>query len=575
MFGNKFHVTAVYFTVLGLFLASCAPAVQPAPPTAKPPVPAPTGAPATGPTAAATAKPAAPAPTPKPAGESRPESGRYGGILTAGFSIDPPSLDIHREESSSFPHLAAAHNGLVKYDPHAWPEAKIVPDLATSWDLSPDGKVYTFHLVRGAKFHNGSPVTAEDVKYSLDRIRDPQIGLVKSPRRTQIATVTSVDTPDDYTVKITLGNPQASFVSMIAGFFFAVMPKHLVLEKKGDMTKTLVGTGAFKFKDYSVGVGLELVKNPDHFVKGRPYLDGIKGYIIPDTFARFAALRTKNILWWVPTSPYMTVSQAKVIEEQLSDKIAVKWEFHPAWYGVMFNVTKPPWSDVRLRQAVSMSLDRKRMLEAGLQGAGVVGMAAHPPGEWTLPEEEMMKAPGYAKPDIEGAKKLLAEAGFPNGFKTEALVRSTAAQQAVGVLFKDAVAPIGVAVDLNLAETAVFNDRRFRRAFDVNAGSSGYGGTDPDFILSDYYLSGSERNYPGYSSPQFDELFARQSRTLDVGERRKIVWEMQRILLKDVPIAIAYWSRIPYAWWKEVRGYTPPSLAHYYAYQYEEMWLAR
>ncbi|MBI2910070.1 MAG: hypothetical protein HYX92_20710 [Chloroflexi bacterium] len=564
---KKVLVTSISVITLAALVMSCGPA----PISSGTPAPKAPAVPAATPTTSApsTPKPAAPVSTPKPA-----EQPRYGGILTVGISGDPPSLDVHREESAFvFSIAAGAYNSLVKYDPQAWPEFKVVPDLATSWQLSPDGRVYTFNLVKGARFHDGAPVTAEDVKFSLDRIRDPQVGLVKSPRRQQIANVTNVDSPDDSTVKITLKYPQASFVPLIGAFYYAVMPKRVVLEKRNDMTKTVVGTGPFRFKDYASGVGWELVKNVNHFVPGRPYLDGVKGYIIPDSFTRFAALRTRNILWWAPMS-YMTVSQAKTIENTLSDKIAVKFAFHPAWYGVVFNVTKPPWSDVRVRQAASMSFDRKRMLAAGLEGAGVVGMAAQAPGEWALPEEEMVKVPGYTKPDIEGAKKLMAEAGFPSGFKTDSLVRSTAPQQAAAVLFKDAVAAIGITVDLNIAETAVWEDLRFRKAFATNAGSSGSGHTDPDIILGDFYVTDSPRNWTGYSNPHYDELYVKQSQTVDTGERRKIVWEMQTILLRDVPIAIAYWSVIPYAWWKEVRGYTPPS-SHYFAYQYQDIWLAK
>ncbi|MBI2910259.1 MAG: hypothetical protein HYX92_21665 [Chloroflexi bacterium] len=578
---TKWFIVATCFTVLGLVVsavAGCAPTAQPSPTpkaAAPPPATATTAPPSApkpaAPAAPTTAKPAGPTPTVKPAGEQP----RYGGILTIGIGGDPVSLDLHRESSAfTFGITTGAYNGLVKYDPQAWPEFKVVADLAASWNVSPDGKAYTFPLVKGAKFHDGTPVTAEDVKFSLDRIRDPELGLVRSPRRQSLANVANIDAPDDSTVKITVKNPQASFIPTIGAFYFAVMPKRAVLENKGDMTKTVVGSGPFKFKSYASGVSWELERNPNYFVSGRPYLDGVKGYIIKDSFTRFAALRTRSTLFWAP-NPYMTVSQVKVIEETLSDKITVKWGFMPAWYGAIFNTSRPPWSDVRLRRAVSMAFDRKKMLAMGLEGGGVVGMAAQAPGEWALPEDEMMKAPGYARPDLEGAKKLLAEAGFPSGFRAEALVRAVSMQQALALVLREAVAAIGIAVDLNQAEIAVYEDQQYRKAFSMIAGSSGSGGTDPDIILGDYYVADSPRNWTGYSNPYFDELYAKQSRTLDTGERRKIVWEMQRILLKDVPIAIAYWANVPYAWWKEVRGYTPPSIGHYFAYTYQEVWLAR
>ncbi|MBI2908936.1 MAG: ABC transporter substrate-binding protein [Chloroflexi bacterium] len=573
MNNRRFIKLAGCFIVLALLTSACAPAAAPTAQAKATPPSAATKAPAATPAAkpaAPTAKPAAPAPTAKPAGEQP----RYGGIFTIGTAGDPPSLDPHRESTAyTVVITGGTYNGLVKYDPHAWPAFKTVPDLATGWQLGPDGKAYTFNLVKGAKFHDGSPVTAEDAKYSFDRMRDPQLGLVRSPKRQELANIANIDAPDDSTVKITLKNPQASFLTSISAVFFAVMPKRVVLDKKGDMTKTILGSGPFKFKDYSQGVSFELVKNPDYFVKGRPYLDGVKGYIMSDTFTRFAALRTRNILWWSPF-PYPTMSQAKVIEEQLSDKINFKWEFHPAWYGMIFNVNKAPWNDVRLRQAVTLSFDRKKMLSVGLEGAGVVGMSGQPPGEWALPEEEMNKVPGYTRPDIEAAKKLMAEAGFPNGLRAEAMVRSTGVHQAFATVTKDAVAAIGIALDLSVQDITVYDDRRFRKAFDISPGASGSASMDPDIVMGNHYVSGAGSNWAAYSNPTFDELFVKQSQTLDVAERKKMVWELQRILLKDVPIAVAYWSNTGYAWWKEVRNFTP-AVSYFNAYDYQDIWLAR
>ncbi|MBI2907833.1 MAG: hypothetical protein HYX92_09280 [Chloroflexi bacterium] len=589
MANRRSLIVASCFTVLGLLAASCAPGAVLAP-AAKPPAKSATPgevAKALNPTSAApapTAKPAAtsatpgelpkaaipaPATTPKPAADQP----RFGAILTLAIGGDPPGLDPHREEASfGFTIVGGAYNRLVKYDLLALPQQKIIGDLATNWGLSPDGKVYTFHLVKAAKFHDGTPLVAEDVKFSYDRIRNPEKG-TRSPRQQQLANVTNIDTPDDSTVKVALGYPQASFLTSMAAVFYSVVPKHVVLEKKGDLSKTVVGSGPFKFKDYATGVGWESVKNPDYFVKGRPYLDGVKGYVIKDSFTRFAALRTGNLRWWAPY-PTMDVSQARIIETTMSDKVALQWVFQPSWYGLLFNVTKAPWNDVRLRQAVSLSFDRKKMVATGLQGAGIVGMAAQPVGEFALPEEEMAKVPGYAKPDVEGAKKLLAEAGFPHGLSTQSLVRAVKEHENLGVLLRDAVATIGISLDLKVVETAIFNDARFRKAFDISGTGAGSPLSDPDTLMGDYYLTNAARNWTGYSNPYYDELYVKQSQAVDPGERRKVVWQMQRILLKDVPIALAYWTNIPYAWWREVRGFTPPP-SQQDAYDFQEIWLAK
>lgn len=553
---------APYLALISLMLSACAPAQTATAPKA--------AAPSATATVHVTTTSTAPTPSPKPA----PGQPQYGGILTVGIGGDPPTLDVHQEESSfTYGITAGTYNNLLKPDAHAWPEFKLVPDLASSWEVSPDGKVYTFNLVKGAKFHDGTPVTAEDVRFSLDRIRNPQKGMAKSPRKAELKPITNIDTPDDNTVKVTLSHPQGYFLPLLATVFFAIMPKHVVEANGNDMRKIIVGSGAFKFKNYSSGVSWELVKNSDYFVKDRPYLDGVKGYIIKDPFARFAALRTKNILWWAPF-PYMSVSQTKIIEEQMADKIALKWEFHPAWYGTIFNLSQAPWSDVRVRQAVTMAFDRKRMVATGLEGAGIVGMSPQPPGEWALPEEEMMKVPGYAKPDIEGAKKLLAEAGFPNGLKSEMLVRAVKVHEDTGLVIKDALAAIGIDLNLKVQETAVYQDAQYKKQFGISEGGVSSKVQDPDVTLGDFYVTNAGRNWGGYSNPEYDQLHAKESATLDAAERRKIVFEMQRILLRDVPIAIAYWVRVPYVWWKEVNGFSPP-VETSNSYPYQEMWLAK
>ncbi|MBI2909110.1 MAG: hypothetical protein HYX92_15810 [Chloroflexi bacterium] len=550
-------------------LLGCAPA---APPTAtpKPVAPAATATALPAKASPAAPKPAAPSPTAKPAADQP----RYGGALTLAVGGDAPSLDIHQEDSSfTYAITMGTYNLLVRPDPKAWPEFKPVPELAAGWQVSTDGKVYTFNLTKGAKFHDGSPVTSEDVKFSLDRIRNPQKGMAKSPRKIQLEAVTSIDTPDENTVKITLANPQAFFVSLLGTVFYTIMPKKVVLANDNDMRKTVSGSGPFKFKSYSSGVGWELVKNPDYFVKGRPYLDGVKGYIVKDSFTRFAALRTKQVLWWTPF-PYMSVSQAKILEETLRDKLTLKWGFHPAWYGAIFNMERAPWSDARLRQAVSMSFDRKSMVAAALEGAGVPGMSPQPPGEWALKDEEMSKAPGYAKPDVVGAKKLLADAGFPNGLKAEMLVRDVKVHQDTAIVIKDAAASIGITLDLKVEETAPYTDAQYKRAFGIAEGGVSSKLMDPALTLGDFYVTGGGRNWSGYSNKTYDDLFAKQSATLDPAERLKIVYEMQRILLKDVPIAIAFWTNAPYAWWNEVRGfYVPVEFSNAYQ-QYGDMWLA-
>ncbi|MBI2906242.1 MAG: hypothetical protein HYX92_01160 [Chloroflexi bacterium] len=548
--------------VLGLVLG-CAPAKEATPTTA------PAGAPALTPS-----KPAA-APT-KPSGTPSPQP-RYGGILILGYGLEAPTLDIHQENViGTTLQTAPSYVGLVQYDPEAYPAQKIVPDLAKSWEISADGKVYTFHLVEGAKFADGMPVTAEDAKYTLDRLRNPSaFDMARSPRGAQIRAISKTEIVDKYTLRVTLEHAQASLMSSLAtSQYFGVVPKHVGTER---LTKEIVANGPFKWKAYTRGIGFELVRNPDFFVKGRPYLDGIKGYVIPDDSARFAALRTGSINYRAPM-PFMTVAQTKVIDEQMRDKIAYEWAFHPAWYGITFNVKKAPWDDRRVRQAVSLAIDRSVGLDLVLKGAGVKVISVLPPGELTggltLSEKELAAVPGYAKADIEAAKKLLEQAGHARGIKDEMLVRSVAVYQDTAVFAKEQLAKVGIDLSLKVVESTIFNNAKIRGDYTISVGAMGFNGTDPDLVLVESVVTGGGWNWSGYSNPRIDELFQKQSAATNPEERKRIVLEMEKIVLDDAPDAPFFYVQVAHAWWKKLRNYRAPAVHMYGNMRFENVWLS-
>ncbi|MDP2952689.1 MAG: ABC transporter substrate-binding protein, partial [Chloroflexota bacterium] len=262
MVNGKIGIVISVLVILGLLLAACAPAASPTPAPTKP---------------APTVAPAAPAPTAAPAPAA--EKPRSGGILTSSFSGDPSSFDSHQERTVlNLAPVAPAYSLLVQNDPAD--NSKIIPDLAERWEVSPDGKVYTFYIRKGVKFHDGKPATSADVKANFDRIIFPPKGVL-SHRKDTLQSVEKLEAPDDYTVRFILKFPHAGFLQMVGNPYNSIFPKH-VLEAKGDMKKDIVGTGPFKLKDFNRGVSFELVKNPDYFVPGRPYLDGITFYIIKD-----------------------------------------------------------------------------------------------------------------------------------------------------------------------------------------------------------------------------------------------------------------------------------------------------
>ncbi|MDP2952520.1 MAG: ABC transporter substrate-binding protein, partial [Chloroflexota bacterium] len=278
---RKIVAATSLWLVLGLLLAACAPAAAP------PPQPAPTKeAPAA----------TAPRPTPPPPATTTPVSPTdkpiYGGMLKTFGVNDLSNSDLH-QAFSYLDHnpMAPVYSLLVRSDPKDI--NKVGPDLAERWDVSPDGKVYTFFLRRGVKWHDGTPLSSADVKASFDRIVSPPKGVL-SQRQAYFDAVDKIETPDGFTVRFLLKRPQAAFPAIVAVPFNAVFPK-AILDQKGDMKKDIMGSGPFRFKEYIRGVQFEVEKNPDYFLPGLPYLDGVVRYIIPDSAAAKGAFVTGRL----------------------------------------------------------------------------------------------------------------------------------------------------------------------------------------------------------------------------------------------------------------------------------------
>lgn len=464
------------------------------------------------------------------AGAAWAQEGQAGGILAYNLTGDPPNFDpLSATSSTVMCVIGPCYNGLVRFDPQD--PVSIIPDLATSWDISEDGKTYTFALIQNAKFHDGTPMTSADAKYSFDLIRNPPDGTVSS-RKKLLANVQSIEAPDDYTVVFTLAQPSPSFLVNMASCWMLVMPKH-ILEVKGNMKEDIVGTGPFKLANISQGVSYELVKNPDYHVAGAPLLDGITAYVVPDSGTTWNYLQNGQLQIMISiqgqdAGSFKTGGNVEVLEAPSTSFI-----------GINFNVAAAPFDNVKVRQALSMGVDRQAALAVTYNGQGQLG-GITVPGKWALPEAALAEVPGYGPDgaaDIEGAKALLAEAGFPDGFDVTITVRKNPLFEPVGVFLKDQWAKLGINATLDIQENAAFAESISSGKFAVSANGASYAIDDPDAVFGDDSVCGGADS----CSAIIEDLFARQSVEMDEAKRLALVNELELEVLKDYGLYVMYW----------------------------------
>ncbi len=455
----------------------------------------------------------------------------YGGILNSRLSGNPSNFDpLANGSGNVLAIIGPAYNGIMQYDP--LDPSKLIGDLAASWELSSDGLVYTFNLVQNAKFHDGVPMTSADVKYTFDVMRDPPDGYV-SRRKSLLQVIDRIEAPDDYTVRFVLKRPGPGFLETLSGGWMLVLPKHIL--EKGPMKDVIIGTGPFMFKEQKAGVSYELVKNPDYFVEGRPFMDGITAFIIPDRGTSMSLLLSGQV------GLYGSMTAGEAADLQASDTASELHTNSTSFSGVTFNTERAPFDNILVRKALALAINRDDGL-ALIGGAGVLGGAVMP-SRWSLSDAEMAKIPGYG-PDgsanLEEAKRLLAEAGFPDGFAVTLVVRRVNRFVAEGVFVKDQWGKIGIDVTLDNQESATYFATTGERNFDVVIAGGSMASSDPDNV-GPYYACGGSKNLSQYCDPETDDLIQRVSAELDPEKRLRLAHQLDRRAVEQYAIYNMYW----------------------------------
>src|SRR2546426_318795 len=456
-----------------------------------------------------------------PAAVQAAETPRRGGVLLAAIGADAPSLDPHQEQTFAvLQPVAPLYSTLLQIDPYSYPT--VIGDVATEWRISPDGLTYTFTIRPGIRFHDGSPLTAADVKASYDKILFPPEG-VRSIRKHHYSAVASVEAPDPSTVVFKLKFPSASLLSNLASPWNVIFPKKYLDKDPNYFKNNVMGSGPFKFKSYTRGSTFEGERNPDYFVKDRPYLNGYKYFISTETSVRAAAIRSGRAHIEFRDLPHADV---EAIKKQLGDKVTVQQTPMTGHFDITINNTVKPFTDVRVRKALTLAIDRYTggKVLYGLTGLRDVGALTRPGTEWAMAQSDLERFPGFARDagkNRAAARRLLAEAGYPNGFKGVLENRNVKLPyQDFAVYVIQEWRKIGVEAEHRPLETAAwYADGRDQGNFELMVFPTGAFVDDPDQLLAPY-LTGSSQNWARFSNPAIDDLYAPQARTLAPAERR-------------------------------------------------------
>ena len=419
-------------------------------------------------------------------------------------------------------------------------ELKPEPQLAHSWEANEDSSEWVFHLVENARFTNGRPVTAHDVKFSFERILDPATA---SKGRKAMGPIDTITAKDDHTVVIKLKGPYADLPLQLGNTFARVIAR----ENLEEISHNPIGSGPFILKEYIPGNKAILVRNPDYFEEGLPYLDEVHQIYIKEYAAQVSALKTGEI-------DIMYFAPSEIIDQLEADpNIEVRVTPAPSFQPFVMFVEQSPFKDARVRQALRFALDRKAMLEAATGGLGSLGNdtpvgPANPYYNKALPQRTR---------DVGKAKQLLAEAGYENGLDIT-LYTSTGRPglEPAAVVAQQNLMEAGFNVTIESIEIARLYKDILRTPTDNRISHNNWFGRPTiDETLSPYFTTKANWNFTGYSNPEVDDLLAKARSLVDFDERKKLYDRVQEILYHEGPTAVPYFKNYVSAVRKEVGNY--------------------
>ena len=502
---------------------------------------------------------------------------KYGGTLRYGILSAPAHFDVH--QSGTVSNMAAQgpmYDNLIRRDPRDG--QTIIPDLAHAWDISSDGKTYTFSLRKGVKFHDGADFTAEDVQATFSRIIWPPKG-VSMPRTPLFSAVNEIRIIDPHTISFHLGEPRptAFMLGAFASGWNIIVRKKTLEEHEYNLRNVanFPGTGPFRHVrrvDKEIWI---MEKNPNYWHKGLPYLDRIEVYHIPPWTPEVGAALLSGKVDYV-----RTIDPVAARKVQATPGMTFVDFYQSVIHALWVNNAKKPLDDPRVRRAMHLALDKHVLVEVVKDVTPtLVGGFIYPFSEWATPPEEMSKRLGYQtdqKAAVQEARRLLAEAGHGKGIKgLDFMVRELAHHKlwsvAIQAMLKDT---LNIECNLRAVQTSVWFDEAQAGNYDLTISAIVSTVLDPSDYFNSWYAKEGPQNYSKWHNPAFEQVLQQINREVDEPKRKALLRQAEEIMEQDPPLLPVAYEKMNDAWYNYVKGQNPSGFFGIYdVVRWDTVWL--
>ena len=506
---------------------------------------------------------------------------KRGGILRV-WGSDPPHFDPHLIlNAKTHNALSFVHSTLVRHKvgPEVRPGTFIVePHLAERWEAL-DDTTYVFYLRQGVTWHNRPPVNgrelvAEDVKFTFDRF----LAETGNAARYLLESVDRIEVVDRYTVKFLLKEPYVWLVDVLANpIMWIIAPE--VVQQFGDLKKaeSAIGTGPFLLERYEPNVKTVFRRNPDYFRRGQPYVDGVDWLVVEDASAALAMYRSGQLdcgpaSWWSVRQEDLESVHKTHPHLKFQDFLST------VSHAIYMRTDQAPFNDVRVRRAISHAVDRQAIIEAVWIRGEPTPAISRGLAEWSPRIDELGVGAQYYRHDPKEARRLLAEAGMPKGFKTHMV---TTAGFGGGRLVTDAaqlaqryLKEVGIEAEIKIQEYGAYMATTDKGKFDGMAFAPVSNAWEPDSVLYGLYAPDQLRNRGHVNDPTITAMLKEQRRTKDREARKRIIFDLQRYIAEQQYYVYLYCAGFTGSWYPYVKNYAP-NTTYDYGGRAAALWLDR